>query len=532
MVSTDRTNVDFKRLTASGLLGFFTHVEATEIFALRGNDPTPFNVFSILVAEERDDPPGSLPPFVGTPIQIKQLKGWKFGIKRTILQLNSIEPLLNNFQNTGKWEPSGEPLRIGTVTALPTQFIPPDSTVVPAWNHVLKNNFWSGSYVVELADTEKLEVRQLIDNPPALQELSAAIQKRIPLRIASLSDRLGNIVFQIPASIIVVQFAKDRTSGDATVNLAWHPKATPRPIRAMCQMEHDNVLTGYSSAEILGSSATLPMAAGPGMQRGVIWDDQNGLVLAATSSTGFINTIAMNMKALDPEPRVFTLKDAKGNAIEKRIPLASGSTVQVGPVSDERSAEWTRKRIYRDEAARLAAERVFVQYKPQPGGADLHEKALEDIRVLINRHGEFGAWLWDPYLSADDILRTLFFSRHTGAAMRALSAAKTVASSVPSSLLADTQRAVFAAANSNLRGLKLEFRMKVGQAGWAFHDRFLIFPIKDGGALAWSLGTSVNRMGRQHHILQRVDDGQLIADAFNELWEALGQAEHLIWKTP
>ena len=74
--------------------------------------------------------------------------------------------------------------------------------------------------------------------------------------------------------------------------------------------------------------------------------------------------------------------------------------------------------------------------------------------------------------------------------------------------------------------------MKIGQAGWAFHDRFLIFPNTDNGPLAWSLGSSVNSLGRQHHILQHVDDARLVADAFEELWDELSEPEQLIWKVP
>lgn len=85
---------------------------------------------------------------------------------------------------------------------------------------------------------------------------------------------------------------------------------------------------------------------------------------------------------------------------------------------------------------------------------------------------------------------------------------------------------------SNLRGLQLEYRVKTGLAGWNFHDRFLIFPSEDHGALAWSLGTSINSIGKQHHILQRVDDGQRILDAFKKLWDQLNQPEHLVWKRP
>jgi len=46
------------------------------------------------------------------------------------------------------------------------------------------------------------------------------------------------------------------------------------------------------------------------------------------------------------------------------------------------------------------------------------------------------------------------------------------------------QRAMLAGLKSNFRGLHLEFRIRTGSAGWAFHDRFLIFPGTDGARRA------------------------------------------------
>jgi hypothetical protein len=216
--------------------------------------------------------------------------------------------------------------------------------------------------------------------------------------------------------------------------------------------------------------------------------------------------------------------------------------------------------MYREETDRLLAERRFVQYKPEPGLL-LPEKALDDVRHLINQHGEEGVWLWDPYLSAKDIISTLFYCRFFGSELRALTAgyiaptegqptqkrqrcsewlgarihelfARPEASLSPSAQFVAEQHATLTGIKSNMRGLHLEFRMRTGAAGWRFHDRFLIFPAADRAALAWSLGTSINSLGKQHHILQLVDDGQRISDAFTELWNALDQPEHLIWKTP
>ncbi len=66
-----------------------------------------------------------------------------------------------------------------------------------------------------------------------------------------------------------------------------------------------------------------------------------------------------------------------------------------------------------------------------------------------------------------------------------------------------------------------------------FHDRFIIFPqAKDEPVRAWSLGTSVNSLGKSHHIIQEVEDGQIIADIFEEMWEqSISDEGNILWKS-
>jgi hypothetical protein len=192
--------------------------------------------------------------------------------------------------------------------------------------------------------------------------------------------------------------------------------------------------------------------------------------------------------------------------------------------------------MYNDEASRLAKKRWFVQYLPKSPRNDEHQRALDDLRFLMDRHGEEGAWLWDPYLSARDILETLFYCPHAGTDLRALGWAQKArelsTSQTTSADWIDEQRAVLENAKGNSRGLRLEYRVKIGQDGWGFHDRFLIFPSAEHGGQAWSLGTSINSLGIEHHILQKVSDGQLVMNAFLDLWGKLDSAEHLVWKAP
>lgn len=527
---------EIKRLTDKGMLGFYSRVEVTEVIAFPPDKGQPINLLTLLVAEEVPIGQAIEKHFLNPArIRVSGLRDWNFGICRYSLSIDRLIPTFERLVASSVWDASGDELCQNALAARPPQFVPPDSFQEIPWNRVLKNNFWNGSYVFEWADTKKPYLLHLFESPHQLQALSEAIQGHIPIRLASLSDRLGSIVLQLPVTVLMAQF-EGLHDGNMLAEIGWHPLAQPRPLRASVELEFDHVITGFRSSEVQGEKTLLPVPPGPGDHRGVLWDDANGLVLAATGPSAFIKTFALNMCPFDPEPRAFSLPDENGINQSHRVRTHSSHKSIVGPSENDGNEGWTRRRMYQDETARLVRERRFVQYRPQPGQqATEHEKALKDIRQLISQHGEEGTWLWDPYLSALDILKTLFFSPHSGSDLRGLTAREEPSGSTPQATPGNffqRQKDAFANAQSNFHGLHLEFRAKIGQSGWNFHDRFLIFPRKERGALAWSLGTSVNSVGKAHHILQRVDDGQRVMDAFVELWDELNGPEHLIWKVP
>jgi hypothetical protein len=224
----DSANAELAHLTALGVLGFYTHFEVTEVFAYRKGE-APLNILSVLVAEERIGN-AEPPKLLGDRVRLKSLKDWTFGIQRSLRPIAELEPMFRAFCESGEWCPSGKQLQVGKLIPVPTQFVPPDSTTLTPLNNVLKNNFWSGSYLIELADPKKTSLPPLFDDPPLLQELSEAIQRRVPIKLASLSDRLGNVVIQLPVTLIIGRFGRNRLTGASIITLRWHPKATPRPL--------------------------------------------------------------------------------------------------------------------------------------------------------------------------------------------------------------------------------------------------------------------------------------------------------------
>ncbi len=84
-------------------------------------------------------------------------------------------------------------------------------------------------------------------------------------------------------------------------------------------------------------------------------------------------------------------------------------------------SDWISNRIYENEKKRLERDLIFVQYGKKTNDRN---KALEDLRTLIGRHGEDGIYLWDPYLSYRDILDTIYYYEVAGVPMRAINSYK------------------------------------------------------------------------------------------------------------
>jgi len=544
-------NVDFAltelgRLFAPGAVGFYSNFEITEVFAIPNGSTPAVNVFTIAVAVDNGNTEPALPTYLNgqKSIHLKSLKGWKFGVKRYNKGLADLSAALRILTATGDWNLSRDLLKFGKVIPQIPMFVPPDSSQPVPLNRVLKNNFWNGSHVFEWLDSGKVVLQPLFDKPESLQELASKVSEWVPLGLASLSDRLGNLIAQLPVTVVMTRFSKSRTNNGLVADLTWHARATPRPLRANCRVEFDHALTGYVSAPVVAPQTSLTMPFTQGGPTTVVWDEGNRVVLAATEPMHFINSVVFNLRPQDPEPREFKILQDDGSRKPISVHLQTqGIQGHAGAPPTLPDGGWTQRRIYDEELARLAKGLTFVQYFFESDDRQAERvRALGDVRRLINVHGEHGAWLWDPYLSANDILETLVYCIHSGSDLRALTAGRKPPSAAGTATLGTTgagfqefiteQQKILNQTPSNWRGLTLEYRVKHGQAGLQFHDRFLIFPQQEGAALAWSLGTSVNQLGTAHHILQKVTNGQLIMEAFVKLWNELDNRERLIWKKP
>lgn len=526
---------DFDLLMKLGVIGLFDHFEIVEIVRYQDGNATPVNVMTIAVALENGTGQKTV-KLNQARIRLGAAKDYSFGVFKSTVSADALREALQNYFTTRSWSPNGVPISVGSLEPIAKQFVPPTGSTDVSLNRVLKNNFFTGSYVLELFDVRKQMLQGFFTSPTTLQQLSEAVSRVVPLGISAVADRLGNILIQFPVEAIRAGFG---ISGSSYVaEIAWHPKIADRSVTITARAEHDKLTISYGQKQATSGVTLLCDDIGHGTMYGSVWDDDNGILLAETGEQAFIKTLSFNFSMITPEPRTIPEgindEEAKIRIVQSHPPSLS----QLGNDPATSIAEPIRQRIYEEELATLTRQRKFVQYGAHPrSGASDRQQALADVRSLISSHGADGVWLWDPFLAPQDILETLFHNPTIGAPMRALTLLKVPVDDGANGTTKDNRLTRYGNQLSglpgNFLGLKIEFRSAHGPNGWDFHDRFLIFPKSaTERAKVWSLGTSVNSLGKSHHILQQVDNAQLIADAFQSLWDAIAQPENVIWKCP
>lgn len=544
---------ELKSLLEPGLLGNFTWFEAVEVIARRPLEAADKfqvrNIFSIYVAEPGARPEAPKQTFLNRPWRLKGVPDWAFGITRRPVDLSELLKSIERYGREGVWMPPGQPvLEVGTLTAASAMFCPSDSHTEIPLNGVLKNNFWAGSYVVELKDDAKSTLTDLTKDDVPFEELCDSIAKVLPMHLERVPDRLGDVLFQIPSSALIAEFRR-RPGQPVDLHLAWNPDVPQRAVVGEYRVEHDGMISSLARFNFPVGPARLEIPPNSGDLRFSVWDTEKQVVLAATAvlrAPDGKGSVESSLSVGMEQPRVF---QAKGPTDEEThtVPLwesDGGKRVFGYP---RPNIDWVARRELKARMKQLVASKRFLQYGiGKAARAVERQRALEDLRYLIKSVGGGGIYLWDPYLSANDVLNTLAFCESTGTELRGLTSSK------PSKLKptggdededetdpeATNRREDWIKKqqdqlNSAFTGpsyMKLEFRMSWGIQG-SFHDRFLIFPgLGRHRTRAWSLGASINHIGSEHCIVQEVAYPEPVLDAFLVFWNQSSKVEHLVWK--
>jgi hypothetical protein len=516
---------DARLFCKEGIIAFYQSCEVIQLFLIRKSDKQIIHLFMVAVLEELSFT-GRNQAFLGKPLNLNS--DYQFGIQHYSLTPEECCDMMDKLSVEKKWDIDGnDTLLLPPLKFIPKQYVPGDQN---RFSHILKNNFHGGSYILEFFNEDKSTLNFLLE-PAGAKELDLIVktlQKYLPIDLGQVLDRIGNIVFQFPITLLETN-PKALSSWDGvSMEFAWHEQLQDIPD---CLLQVESSLDGQlmgAKLEIYNKLKTQNITIGSLDQVNLIrvWREKPSLILN-TYSGGYIRDIDFNMNIGSHQPR-FIFVDNKLSQVEVH---SVASSPKPPPKRYDRFIT-----MRRDEAARRLLEEnlSFKQYRNVN-----HDVALGDLRALIKSNSANGVWIWDPFLSAVDILKTVYYAPTAGIPIRAIGSITSTVRTVynlkglpVADIISDYRRTLEHPPN-NSHGINFEFRLQHDMHGWAFHDRFLIFPgVNDTQPKVYSLGTSVNSFGNDHHILQLISHPKPVIDEFNKLWDALNNLNCLVWKFP
>jgi hypothetical protein len=504
---------DFDILIKAGNVGFYQRCEVTEFFIYNKADQSILNLYTIGVFEEK--PYKLKAEQYITPKLLPIDKINSLGIKRYWLSLKQARLM---YQQAA----------LGQLKQLPRQFIPAIESA--RLNRVLKNNFHNGSHIVEFFDESKNKLEMLLNlnKIKVFNKLSDEVKAVLPIDLSLVRDRAGNIVFQFPLTVLKFGSSPVHNYRGVSLNFKWHHLAkTKSRCQIMVESKFDgNYLAAIVQTYNLQTQQTITPVNLDQPITVKIWRKTPALLIGYFHGTYF-RSIGSNISIGSHEPRLF-----EANGIPHRLTVSSKGMRGGDPDTIDYTA-FINSTLYDAQKNALEKTLAFKQYFKGD-----EEQALSDIRRLIQSNDRNGVYLWDPYLRAMDILNTLYFSPTAGTSLKTIGALPEYAKEVldeqnsTAKEIITAQQLLFESPANNNYGLNLEFRLQHGMHGYKFHDRFLIFPGgKQDKPKVYTLGVSVNSLGKSHHILSDVSHPQRVIDAFDELWEQLKHPDCLVWKS-
>jgi len=476
------------------------------------------HIYALCVVERGPAPKINSEFLTKNPLPIPEHKGFSVGVVKHQISLEDFLVVLHRMEQKQKLFLNGQSIKIPGLTFHDEKFIRADSTIRNLENKILCQNFYGGSYVhLYSSATPLTELANLMPEGLPSKGLSETLSQLPHINLSAAPAQIGNVLIQFRELPLAVKTTRSRERSELIVNGAWRSDCPSIDLRLIAVFD-DEI---SAPIDVSGKSWQTKISHFRNFKkfRLDIQERVSDQLIYGIHQTNFIERMLFNTNTRNSGRTEKILIDGKFETVER---VSIGQETLIGePEKPQKIRETKAARAA--ELADLKKQLAFFSY------ADGHNKpnhvgAIDDLNRIIEKHGQIGAWIWDPYLNGQDILKTLGRSIYVRNDLRALSDRKlppTDSTKPKTTNLVDWKEIQVQSLETGLQymsGVNLQFRVRTGSRGYSFHDRFLILPQKDGEYLAWSLGTSINALGKQHHIIQQVEHAAQIADSFLRLW--------------
>lgn len=537
---------DYRLLRESGNIGFYDYCEIITIFLFHKRERIAYNFFTLISFKE-----GEFKKYkndVGELITIND--DVSLGIKKYSVDLFEIDAQFEELLKRNSWSYEGKNLKIDELFARPKRFVPasgdPNGLEEPIPINQIINHcgLWECHYLLEFSPISSQS--DIISNLLSAKELSKvckAIYEKVHFDFNYLSDKIGSIIFEFNCSIIKYKPILLGRDCGIQLNLSFHQMINEKKDYLLQVIqEFDDMISRYEIKRNFRDEF-IKIEPNDEINKLIVIDMETKLIVFMFQmdlgyKDDYVNCILPTNFITSTSQKSRTVTDKDGN--ENKITVNDFQALGGGEYSDNLA---TMRRQYQNSIQQLEKQKLLLTY---PYGNE-HERAMDDIRSIVNNNAlRFDLeeiCLWDPYLLSSDILNTVYYCQNPSLKIRAITSWQNV--KVRCEERCENRREIetndldifilnqkkWIESHSNNLGVILEFRIQHNQNGWGFHDRFLIINHNVNRPRVWSLGTSINSLGKGHHVIQAIQNPQVIVDAFQELWDSLSANECLIYKS-
>ena len=542
--------MDFNTLINNSTLNRCNFVEVIQIILLGKKDKLCWNYFTHLLFSETPTEQRAREYLTASPQSINS--EYKIIITRETISKSDALNVLQYAAEKQKWEWADDVALLDDVFPIDPQFIPEtdptgsktsDSTLVPIEQALYGSNFMGGYYVCELFSAKTiLSVSISLDDRRKIQEIIN--NTKIGFDIESLSDRIGNIVCKIPMDVIrhkPVRLSPER--GIAGQFILKHSCTEPVECLLQIIIENDNTIIETRIEEIVFSEQDeireYSIEPNRYSNRIILSDKRSGIIYySAVRDYSF----GSNYYAMITPPQYGIQSSLKRTIVvaDEDIEIGLTNIAGIGEVAIEKEIYEMEKRQHKWMTEYEYKHHFFKSFM-----AGQEKDAVQTVIDICNDSDLFWdleeVWLVDLYLSADDILKTVVYCGKYGISIKCLTHIASINGNretridVPNNAnMFETTvaqyREILKKALEKQKDLKIEYRTVAGMKGIPFHDRYLILKCGLNKSRAWSLGISVNSLGKSHHIIQIVQSPMDVIETIDVIWNQSLDEECLIYK--
>lgn len=550
----DKWMQDLDLLTTFGCLGFFSHAKVTQIVLIDGESGKAWNYFTDIYFSSKVEPKKNAEFLTSKLKQVN--KKYKLAITTYTVPVEVFRKLFVGAVETQTWGYTDA--SIDSVTMLdhvyPTmkKYVPcNDPTggqyqlVVPLEKSLYGSNFLGNYYILELFSTKE-SINHFIAETDIAKIQSIMKECHLIYDLAQLTDRIGNIVCKFDVELIET---KPLALGQRGIQYQFSLSErleNNKEFTIHILQEHDHLIyTNENNIVTLVPGEVKEYGVAPNQLKNTITitDNQTGLIVFMTIND---YSVYSNYYSQISPPNFLSkgsirFRTFKVNGTEQKVHLKDVSGI--GDIYFWREMNEAGKRQQKWMDSFFESQNYFKTYTKAS-----HETAIKDIRNILNNQIFWDLeeiWLIDPYLTPNDILETVLFCNKPNIKIKCLTDFSFILGNQQTRemLVGDEEEGNrFSSAKARCQkelndaipvdtDVSLSFRTIANGYGTSFHDRYLILKYNVNKTRVWSLGISVNSLGKKHHIIQIVEAPELIADMFQEIWTETNQDVCKIYET-